>query len=83
MTILQKNVACLFKTMFPDSKIAEKMQLEPSKLKYVVNHGIAPYVKEILKSQVIDTVCFVLSFDESLNEVTQTSETDNCLRFRK
>ena len=69
--------------MFPDSKIEEKMQLEPSKLKYVVNHGIAPYVKEILKSQVIDTVCFVLSFDESLNEVTQTSETDNCLRFRK
>ena len=83
MTILQKNVACLFKTMFPDSKIEEKMQLEPSKLKYVVNDGIAPYVKEILKSQVIDTVCFVLSFDESLNEVTQTSETDNCLQFRK
>ena len=65
-----KNVVGLFKTMFPDSKIAEKMQLEPSKLKYAVNHGIAPYVKEILKNQVIDTVWFVVSFDESLNEAT-------------
>ena len=54
-----KNVVDLFKTMFPDSKVAEKMQLEPSKLKYVVNHGgIDPYVKEILKNQVIDTVWF-------------------------
>ena len=54
-----KNVVDLFKTMFPDSKVAEKMQLEPSKLKYVVNDGgIDPYVKEILKNQVIDTVWF-------------------------
>ena len=67
--------------MFPDNKIAEKMQLEPRKLKYVVNHAIAPYVKEILKNQVTDTVWFVVSFDESLNEVTQTSEMDICLRF--
>ena len=76
-----KNVVGLFKTMFPDSKIGEKMQLESSKLKCVVNHGIAPYVKEILKNQVIDTVWFVVSFDESLNEVTQTSEMDIFLRF--
>ena len=39
-----KNVVGLFKTIFSDSKTAEKMQLEPSKLKYVINHGIAPYV---------------------------------------
>ena len=76
-----KNVVDLFKTMFPDGKIAEKIQLEPSKLKCVVNHGVAPYVKEILKNQVIDTVWFAVSFDESLNEVTQTSEMDICLRF--
>ena len=35
--------------MFPDSKVPEKIQLESSKLKYVVNHGIAPYVKILLK----------------------------------
>ena len=35
----------------------------------------------MLKNQVIDTVWFVLSFNESLNEVTQTFEMDICLRF--
>ena len=55
-----KNVVGLLKTMFPGSKIAEEMQLELNKLKYVVNHGTAPYVKVILKNQVIDFVWFVV-----------------------
>ena len=76
-----KNVVAPFKTMFPDSETAEKMQLKPSKLKYVVNHGISSYVKEILKNQVKDTVWFVVSFDESISEVTQTSEMNIYLRF--
>ena len=45
-----KNVVDLFQTMFPDSKVAEKMRFEPNKLKYVVNHGIAPYLKVCSKS---------------------------------
>ena len=44
-----KNVVDLFKTMFPDSKAAKQMQLKLSKLKYVVNHGTAPYIQDILK----------------------------------
>lgn len=35
---------------------------------------IASYVKEVLKNHVIDTVWFVVSFDNSLNEVTQKPE---------
>ena len=67
--------------LFPNRKVTEMMQLEPSKLKYVVNHGMAPCVKEILENQVIDTVWFIVSLDESINEVTQTSEMDICLLF--
>ena len=37
-----KDVVDPFKTMFPDSKVAEKMQLKRKKLKNVVNHGISP-----------------------------------------
>ena len=59
----------LLKIKFPESKVAGKMQLEPSKLKYIVSHRIAPCVKEILKNQVLDAVWFVVSYDESLNEV--------------
>ena len=71
----------LFGAMFPDSKIAERMQLEPKKLEYVVTHGITPYVKDLLKSQVISTDWFVVSFDESLNDATQECEMDICIRF--
>ena len=53
-----KNVVGLSKTLFPDSEIAEKIQLEPRRLKYAVNHGIAPYVKKNLKNNVIGTVEF-------------------------
>ena len=50
-------------------------------LKYVVNHGIAPYLKEMLENEVKISDWFVGSFDESLNDVTQTSEMDICIRF--
>lgn len=44
-------------------------------------HGIAPYVKNFLTNNVIGTVWFVVSFDEALNEVTQTSEMLICLLY--
>ena len=74
--LLVSSKLCFFKLLY-----TEKIQLGPSKLKYVLNHGIAPYVKDILKNQVIDTVWFVVSFDKSLNEVTQTSQMDISLQF--
>ena len=44
-----KNVVSFFQSMFPDSQIAQKIRLQSIKLKYIVNHGIAPYVKDILR----------------------------------
>ena len=74
--LLVSSKLCFFKLLY-----TEKIQLGPSKLKYVLNHGIAPYIKDILKNQVIDTVGVVVSFDKSLNEVTQTSQMDISLQF--
>ena len=76
-----QDVVDLFKAMFPDCKIAERMLLGPNKLKCVVNHGSDPYVKDLLKSRVISTDWFVVSFDESLNDVTQKCGMDICIRF--
>ena len=68
--------------MFPGSQIAQKMRLGPSKLKYMVNHGIAPNEKEdILKDDVRKSDWYVVSFDESMNDITQTSEMDICWAF--
>ena len=43
--LLVSSKLCFFKLLY-----TEKIQLGPSKLKYVLNHGIAPYVKDILKN---------------------------------
>ena len=47
----------------------------------MVNHGIAPYVKDILRDDVRKSDLYIVSFDESMNDIIQTSEMDICLRF--
>ena len=76
-----KGIVSLFQSMFPDSQIVQKIKLEPNKLKYVVNYEVAPYVKNILEDDVKNSDWHVVSFDESMNDVTHTSEMDICLRF--
>ena len=45
----------------------------------MVNHGIAPYVKDIWRDDVRKSDWYVVSFDESINDTTHTSEIDICL----
>ena len=52
------------------------MRLEQNKLKYMVNHGIA--LKDILRDDVRKSDWYVVSFDESMNDITQTSEMNIC-----
>ena len=56
-----QNTVSIFKSMFPDSKIAEKMELGPSKLKYFVNNGLAPYFKEFSSDDILKSKYFVVS----------------------
>ena len=67
--------------MFPDSHIAKSVQLGPTKLKYLTNFGIAPHFKSILLENIKESPCFVLSYDESLNPMTQSCEMDLLVRF--
>uniref|UniRef100_A0A915HXZ8 Reverse transcriptase n=1 Tax=Romanomermis culicivorax TaxID=13658 RepID=A0A915HXZ8_ROMCU len=67
--------------MFPDSQIASKVTLSPSKMSYIVSFGIAPYVKEILTDQIMATNHFVISFDEAFNHISQQSQMDIHFRF--
>ena len=50
--------------------------LGPTKIKYLTNFGIAPYYKSVLLERIKESPCFVISYDESLNPVTQTCEID-------
>ena len=70
-----------FRKMFPDSSIASSFQLSKDKAKYLTNYGLAPYIKDILKDEVSKAPFSVIGFDESLNEVTQTSQMDLVVRY--
>ena len=72
------NADCsrLFLSMFPDySNITKKYHLGPDKLQFV-NFGLGPYFKNILMESIRKSAHFVISFDESLNKATQSSEPD-------
>ena len=53
--------------MFPNSKIAESYQQQETKLKYLLQFGIVPYIRKKLLMEVKDqALCF--KFDESTTE---------------
>ena len=67
--------------MFSDSQTAQNFQLSKDKARYLTNFGLAPYVREELLSSLAKSPQVVSSFDESLNEKTQTSQMDLQIRF--
>ena len=56
--------------IFPDSQIARQMQLQRTKLRYVVKHGLAPYYKEKLEASIKNESHFVASFDKYFKSVS-------------
>ena len=68
--IFEKSISDLFPTMFPETPIAESLQMGPEKL-YVVKFVIAPFFKQLLlKDKVSESESYVVSFDESFNDFT-------------
>ena len=67
--------------MFPNSKIAANFSMARTKAMYAINHGTEPYFKSLLLSSIDTSDIHVYSFDESLNEVTQTCEINLYVRY--
>ena len=67
--------------MLPDSTIAQSLQLVADKTSYITNYGTASYFKGLLIDSPEKSDCFVVSFDESLNDVLQSCEMDSLLRY--
>ena len=62
--------------IFPEFEATKSFQMSQSKSMYIVNHGLAPYFKSVLKTNLHKAEFLVYSFDESLNGVMQTAEMD-------
>ena len=67
--------------MFPDGRIAASVELGRNKLKYIINHGLAPYFENILTEDLGSAEFLSVCFDESLNKTTQNCEKDLVLRY--
>ena len=70
-----------FVAMFPDSAIAQQFSMGRTKSMYLINYGPAPFFKSQLIDNLEKSDIHVFSFDESLNDVTQTSEMDLYVRY--
>ena len=71
----------LFQCMISGSNIAKVFPVEPSKFKFILNHELAPYFYKTLNNKVSAANCFVICFEESLNNVTQLCEIDLMVHF--
>ena len=71
----------LFQSMLPHSTITKSFELCGDKIRYMTNYGLAPYLKGLLIDSLKKSDCFVVSFDESLNDALQSCEMDLLLRY--
>ena len=71
----------LVPVMFPDSLTAAKYQLGSDKLCYLIKFGLGPFFKGKLIHNVQNSNYYSLSFNKSLNRVTQSSEMGLMVRY--
>ena len=67
--------------MFADSKIRKSFQDGRDKLKYICNFGLTPFFKIILAKKLKKSKHYVISSDESMNEVSQNGQMDLLIRY--
>ena len=67
--------------MFPDSQIAQSCSCGATKCAYLVCFGIYPYFHELFIEKICAVKYYTLSFDESLNQLSQKKQVDVIVRF--
>jgi hypothetical protein len=72
------GIAETFQAMFPGTV---RLQLQPTKLGYIVKFGLGPYVKNLLTEEISGSKWVSVSYDESLNKKTQECQMDVGLRY--
>lgn len=74
------STGAVFRSMFPDSDLAQAFQCGKTKCSYIVNHGIAPHLKRTLQNKLKNEDSFVVLLDESLNKDIQQKQLDFLIR---
>lgn len=69
------------KLMFPDSKIALNLKLQRNKLTYLIVYGLSKFFKNKLLDDIQKSHSYTVSFDESLNKISQKTQMDVIIRY--
>ena len=64
-----------FRTVFPDSEIAEKYSQNETKMKHVIQYGLSPYFQDLLKSD-LKGKPFSFKFDDTTTSQTKKQYND-------
>lgn len=75
------DIGEMFRLMFSDSLIASNFKMGPTKCKYVINYGLAPYFSNDLKNKLCECDDIVVCFDEPLNKIIQRGQMDIFVSF--
>ena len=67
-------------TCSPDSTIAQKFSCGETKCAYLARFGLAPHFQQLMIKSLKESGAFVVLFDESLNNVTQSKQLDVHIR---
>ena len=70
-----------FQEMFPESKIAQNFSHGRTKCTHIQTYGIFPYFFSVLMNEIKRSDHFSVSFDESMNKVTQNAQADISIQF--
>lgn len=77
-----KSLCSILRAMDPKSEILQKISLSPAKLSYIISFGLAPYVSDLLLSEIKDAGIFVVIFDEAFNKVSKLRAKQTCMYIR-
>ena len=68
------NLTDMFPVVFSNSLIAQKFELHKDKVGYLLTFGIGPYFQDTLVHFLKNLEFFAISFDESSNRISQSSQ---------
>ena len=76
-----EGVSESFEVMFSDNQIAKDIQMSQTKMTYLINFATAPYFLEVLITELKSCNFYLISLDESLNDIIQTCQMDVHIRY--
>ena len=75
------DIKDLFRSMFPDSAVANEFTCSKTKCGYLITYGLSPFFKKKMVDNVKASPYYSVMFDESMNKILQEEQMDLSVRY--